>query len=167
MLHYYTGFPDYRVFLAFFIFLGPAEELLFYSQKAADIPKAVSASGISVGRNRVLQPIDELLLVLMRLRLGLFEQDLSYHFTVLQSTVSRVWTTWVNFLHHKLKELTIWMTKDVVQATFPTIFRTDYPTTRVIIDATEVYTEMPGLPEIQQLPFSHYKNHNTYKGWAG
>ena len=56
------------------------------------------------------------------------------------------------------------MTKDVVQATLPTIFRRDYPTTRVIIDATEVYIEMPCLPEIQQLTFSHYKNHNTYKG---
>ena len=59
------------------------------------------------------------------------------------------------------------MTKDVVQATLPTIFRRDYPTTRVIIDATEVYIEMPCRPEIQQLTYSHYKNHNTYKGLIG
>ena len=115
----------------------------------------------------VLQPMDELLLVLMRLRLGLFEQDLSYHFVVSQSTVSRAWTAWVYFLYHKLKKLPIWMTKDVVQATLPNIFRRDYLTTCVIIDATKVYIEMPCRPEIQQLTFSHYKNHNTYKGFIG
>ena len=59
------------------------------------------------------------------------------------------------------------MTKDVFQGTFPTIFRTDYPITGVIINVTEVYTEMPCLPEIQQLTFSHYKNHNVYKGLIG
>ena len=76
MFNYYTGFSDYKAVLAFFVFLGPAAHILFYSQKAADMPQATSASGISVGkkgRNRVLQPMDELLLVLMRLQLGLFE----------------------------------------------------------------------------------------------
>ena len=46
----------------------------------------------------------------------------------------------------------------------PQVFRERYPTTRVIIDATEVFIQQPVLPELQQLTFSTYKNHNTYKG---
>ena len=42
-----------------------------------------------------------------------------------------------------------------------------YPTTRVIIDATEIYVETPALPELQQMTFSSYKNDNTYKGLIG
>ena len=33
--------------------------------------------------------------------------------------------------------------------------------------ATEVFVEQPKLPELQQLTFSNYKNHNTYKGLIG
>ena len=73
----------------------------------------------------------------------------------------------MKFLYHKVKELSIWMTKDAVQAMLPNIFVRDYPTIHVIINATEVFIDMRRLPEIQQLTFSHYKNHNTYKGLIG
>ena len=49
----------------------------------------------------------------------------------------------------------------------PNAFKALYPTTRVIIDATEILVEQPALPELQQLTFSSYKNHNTYKGLIG
>ena len=56
------------------------------------------------------------------------------------------------------------MPKGLVQATMPEQFKRCYPTTRVIIDATEIYVEQPKLPELQQITFSNYKNDNTYKG---
>ena len=59
------------------------------------------------------------------------------------------------------------MSRDSVQATMPTMFKMDYSTTRIIIDSTEMYIEMPSMPEIQQLTFSRYKNHSTYKGLVG
>ena len=49
----------------------------------------------------------------------------------------------------------------------PKSFRDLYPTTRAIIDATEIFVEKPSVPEIQQRTFSSYKNHNTYKGLVG
>ena len=49
----------------------------------------------------------------------------------------------------------------------PQVFKNLYPTTRVVIDATEVFIQQPSLPELQQLTFSTYKNHNTYKGIIG
>ena len=46
----------------------------------------------------------------------------------------------------------------------PNAFKALYPTIRVIIDATEILVEQPALPELQQLTFSTYNNHNTLKG---
>ena len=37
----------------------------------------------------------------------------------------------------------------------------------MIIDATEIFVKQLALPELQQLTFSSYKNHNTYKGLIG
>ena len=33
--------------------------------------------------------------------------------------------------------------------------------------ATEIFVQQRALPELQQLTFSSYKNHNTYKGLIG
>ena len=40
-----------------------------------------------------LSSVDKFFLVLICLNLGLFEQDLAYHFNILQSTVSRIINT--------------------------------------------------------------------------
>ena len=45
----------------------------------------------------------------------------------------------------------------------PQTFKDKYPSTRVIINAMEVYVDQPKLPELQQMTFSSYKNSNTYK----
>ena len=66
-----------------------------------------------------------------------------------------------------MKEIPLWMLKGLVQATMLEQFKRLYPTTRVIIDATEIYVEQPKLPELQQITFSNYKNDNTYKGLVG
>ena len=68
--------------------------------------------------------------------------------------------------YHQLKDLPIWISRDAIQATKPAMFKREY-STRIIIDATELYIEMPSMPEIQELTFSHYKNHNTYKALVG
>ena len=45
----------------------------------------------------------------------------------------------------------------------PAVFKHLYPSTRCIIDPTEVYIQRPQDPTAQQLRFSSYKNHNTFK----
>lgn len=49
----------------------------------------------------------------------------------------------------------------------PKCFQELYPTTRVIIDATEIFIETTSLPEFQQMTFSSHRNHNTYKALVG
>ena len=47
--------------------------------------------------------IDELILFLVRIRLGLFQQDLAHRFNVHESTVSRKVVTWANYLYFFLE----------------------------------------------------------------
>lgn len=49
----------------------------------------------------------------------------------------------------------------------PSQFQVQYPNTRIIIDATEVFIQRPSDPYAQQLTFSSYKNHSTAKALAG
>ena len=42
-------------------------------------------------------------MTMVRLRLGLLEQDIAFRFQVSQSTVSRITCTWIIFLYLKLK----------------------------------------------------------------
>ena len=110
---------------------------------------------------------DELLLVLTRWRVGMLQQDLVARFELSQSHVSRIITTWVNAMFHRFKELEIWPTCEQTLPNLPEKVWEFCPTLRCIIDATEIYIEHPKNPEVQQLTFSMYKNHNTLKSLVG
>ena len=104
---------------------------------------------------------------MVRLHLGLFEQDIAYRFRVSQSTISRIAITWINLLYLQFKQIPLWPPKALSVSNMPKEFQKKYPSTRVVIDATEIYVEQPALPELQQLTYLKYKNHNTYKGLIG
>ena len=100
-------------------------------------------------------------MTLGRLRLGLFEEDLADRFGVHPSTVSLIFITWVNFLYFKFKDISLWPSSAKVQQHMPACFK-KYPTTRVIIDATEVQIVQPSDPAEQHMTFSTYKNTTTF-----
>ena len=166
---FHTGFPTYD-FMACFRYLGPAVSNLVYwssnSQKQESSGTPLRSKAPS-GRARRLQPVNEFFMTLVRLRLGLLEQDLADRFGISTSTVSRIFTTWINFLYLRLKDLPLWPPKEIIDTYMPQVFKCLYPTTRVIVDATEIYVEKPSLPDIQQMTFSSYKNNNTFKGLIG
>ena len=171
MIQFYTGFTSYKLLKACFDFLGPAVENLNYWGQGKDVETnndtLDGSDKSSKGRHRTLCPIDEFFLVMIRLRLGLLEKDLAYRFGMSQSTVSRILITWINFLYLQFQYIPFWPSKEMIVADMPESFRRLYPSTRVILDATEVRVEKPGLPNLQQAMFSNYKNTNTYKVLIG
>ena len=71
LIHFYTGFHTYALLLAFFEFLGPSVNSLQYWGGKSMCKKK---------RRSKLNPINQLFLTLIKLRLNLKEKDLAYRF---------------------------------------------------------------------------------------
>ena len=176
---FYTGFPDYATLLVFWEKISPCASNLTRWQYARH---KVNMSGDSNekfpylsdahvksngGRPRTLRPIDEFFLVLVRLRLGLFERDLSHRFNISTSTVSDIIITWLNFLYIEMGSWPLWIDRATVKENLPPVFKGKYEDTIVIIDCTEFRCEVPKDPSKQSELYSEYKSHDTFKGLIG
>lgn len=107
--------------------------------------------------------LESLLLSLMKLRKAKEDFELSLFFQVSTSTVSRIVITWINFLYFQLKELNIWPSEDILQDFRPVYFAEKFPSTRVILDATEIPIRKPSDVNSQSVTWSNYKHRNTIK----
>lgn len=106
--------------------------------------------------------MEEFTIVLLRLRRGFDVEVLSDLFGLNPSSISRIFTTWINFLFLELKFLISWPSKEQVKRNLPRAF-TYFPKTRSIIDCTEFFIQKPSLPSSQRITWSQYKHHNTLK----
>ena len=102
-----------------------------------------------------------------RLRRGFKGHHLANLYAVGQCTISRILIFWLNYMYLKFEQICIWPSKTVVIATMPDDFKDKFPNTRVIIDCTEVFCEMPSSLLLNSELFSSYKNHVTLKGLFG
>ena len=130
---FYTGIPDYTTFEIVFQSFGSAVNSLVYIGTNTNSAKLSSADHIKRGPKRVLDAEQEFFLVLVRLRLGLLEKDIASRAGISSSHFSRIWVTWLDFLHSKFRTYPIWPTKACVQQTMPKWFKEIYPSVRVII----------------------------------
>lgn len=105
---FYTGFPSYEALISFYKYIEPklskmqywkGENLVKESQ-----PYQLDDNKGKPGPSRKLTFLDEFLLVLMRLKAGLFVQDLADRFGISTSLVSRICITWINLLYHEPKD---------------------------------------------------------------
>ena len=119
------------------------------------------------GGTRKLSQKDELFLTLCKLRHDFPESDLAARFQVSQPTISRIFRTWVLCLSFSFQEIDIWPSKEHLSKFMPDAFKVAYPSTRVIIDATEFPIEKPSNPDVQATTWSSYKNRNTLKVLVG
>ena len=88
--------------------------------------------------------------VLVRLRTNVSVRELSRRLKITQSSFSRMFTTWINFLAKELEALNAFTAR--TRASRGASSFKNFPRTRMIIDCTEVYTERPsGLKARQQL----------------
>ena len=138
---FYTGFVNFGTFMVIFNSLSLiAGKLNYWNGK--DSLKEKGYLENDVKKKARPSKENETLLVFMRLRLGLLEQDLAQRFCVSVSTVSRVLITWYNVLAANLKHLIVWPSKEVIATNMPDCFK-KFPNTRIIIDCTEFFIEIP------------------------
>ena len=110
------------------------------------------------GRRRKLTPVEEFFMVMCCLQRGFALQHLSHLFGVATSTVSQIFTAWVNFMYLKFAQINIWPSREVVTKTMPEVFKDKY---------TEIKCEIPSSLLLNKELFSSYKNHTTLKGLIG
>ena len=167
MLKFYTGLPDAETFEIVFGYLGPAVNNLVYVGSSTAGGKIDSEGYTKCGPKRTFSPKQELFIVLARLRCALLEQDLAFRLGISVAHVSRICTTWIDFLHSRLRSLPIWAPRQAIDMTMPKCFKESYPSTRVIIDCSEIFIEKPSSLRSQSVTYSSYKHHNTAKGLIG
>ena len=114
-----------------------------------------------LGRPRML------VMVLMKLRLGLFNRDLAYRFNISSSVVSEIFRMCIRFLRSELQVLTQLPPKDVIKLHMPSFFKEFYPRTTIIIDCTEIEMKWPSALNNQSACYSSYKSRTTMKALVG
>ena len=115
-----------------------------------------------------LSKFQELVTVLLKLRLNAPLQDLAYRFRTSVSTVSTTFVAWMVVMDARLSLFISWPDCEDLWATIPQCFQYSFgKKTTVIIDCFEVFTDRPGSLLARAQTFSSYKQHNTIKVLIG
>ena len=103
-----------------------------------------------------------LLLALMKIRLGLLHMDLANRFSISISLCSQIFGSWVRAMALALRSMIYMPEQDVISATTPQRFHS-VRGLHTIIDASELFIETQKDPKLQSSTWSSYKHHNTLK----
>ncbi|XP_074502270.1 uncharacterized protein LOC141773958 isoform X1 [Sebastes fasciatus] len=163
LITFYTGFKDYITLMAVFMALQPtAENMEGWSQKQAD--QHTMTNGF---KEQSLPLIDQFFLFLCHLRQGFLVQDLAIRFNVSQATVSRICTTWTNFLYYMLGSVLVWPLRETVNKCMPLSLKNTFPRTRVILDCTEIHVKRASSTALDSETYFHCKGTTTLKSLVG
>ena len=122
------------------------------------------SSHISVTAQSSLSGFQQLVLVLLKLRLDLPIQFLGFLFSVSHATASRTFNTVLDVLFKRTMFLIKWPSREELQLTMPGDFLQSFGNrVAVIIDCFEVFTDRPTNLMARAQTWSNYKHHNTIK----
>nr|XP_022297875.1 uncharacterized protein LOC111107145 [Crassostrea virginica] len=108
---------------------------------------------------------NQLLIVLMKLKLNLKDTDLAHRFCVSRTTISNIFNTLLNALHKMLYD-------GVVDTCFPSQLKckgsmpksfAEFYSARASMDAIETTQDIPGHLDTQAMAYSSYKSQHTVK----
>ena len=102
-VRYYTGLPSYACLKAVYDFVSIGLPNSFTSGKKT--------------------PFEQFAITLMKLRLNLGDQDLSYRFAISQATISNYYSAWIDVLYTKLSSLIGLPERSELMKTMPSEFR--------------------------------------------
>ena len=170
-VRFYTGFQNVSSLHALFEYFQPKLDRIHYwrgptSSKVSNLSYQQSSQSQKPGPKCSLSQLEEFIFVLMRLKFGLFMNDFSERFGISTGHASKIFISWINFLFHELPLLFLFPSQERIRKDMPQQFK-DYPSTRIIIYCTEIFTEIPSTLKSQSQTWSQYKHHNTWKAPVG
>ena len=140
---FYTGFSSFTVLMSLFRLVSVA------------IPN---------GGATKLGKFEYFTLTLMKLRLNASNYDLGFWFGICESTVSRVFSRWIEAMDVRLSFLISWPERESLQKTMPFSFQQNYGLkVTSIIDCSEIFIEKPSDLLAKSCTWSQYKHYNTAK----
>ena len=144
----YTGLPSYEVLIVGFDHVAP------------HVSRRLGCT--------TLNRFQEFVMVLMKLRLNVPFQDLTYRFELSLSSVSRIFTSWIVAMDLRLSCFIHWPDREQLWKTMPMCFQYTFGrNVTVIIDCFEVFINKPTNLFARAQTFSSYKHHNTIKVLIG
>ena len=174
LMKLYTGCPNYQIFLFIFNKVKPKVRKLQYHKGK------ITSNNINTTKNYQNSPTkpgcrgkpgpcselnteNQLLLTLMKVRLDLHVEDLSFRFGLCKASVSRIISTWIPFLGMELQPLIYWPTVEDTLSYTPICFVGNLKKVEGIIDCTEQRIATPSNAKMQYQTYSQYKSANTLK----
>ncbi|KAJ8927219.1 hypothetical protein NQ314_020341 [Rhamnusium bicolor] len=152
LINVYTGLPDKALFMAVFKYLD--SQNFHYN---------LGWSVVNISR------INQFLMTCMKLKLNPIHKDLALRFGCSVATVSNIVITWLHVMHvclyKKFLENQI-PTRHKNKTCMPSSF-SPFTNCKMVIDCTEIYTEVPSQLDKQKYTYSSYKHRNTLKGLVG
>ncbi|XP_052225020.1 uncharacterized protein LOC127840648 [Dreissena polymorpha] len=106
---------------------------------------------------------DQILAVLIRLRLGLSFKDIARRFGVSTPLASKMFKSWMTIMADNLSDCVCWLPRETIRRTLPGSFDETYPRTTCIIDCSEIFIPRPFSLKARAQTWSTYKSHNTAK----
>ena len=161
---FYTGIESVSLFEKLSEFIRPYVKRRWLGSKLTStaLKRKFSKQPNRMGPKRKLDAKDEFLMLCMRLRLGLLEQDLANRFNISLTTTSRIVRSWLKVSANILKSFVFIPDQGSLNAVKPPQFK-GISNLHTIIDATELFIETPKGLVNQRLTWSNYKHHNTLK----
>lgn len=161
---FYTGIGKLSIFHKLHDFISPFVKRRWRgcSVVSTRVKRLFVKSPKKFGPKRKLSSVDEFLLVLMRIRLGLLNKDLASRFGISTCLCSQVFQTWLDPMSKVIGRLVFWPNKEQVVATKPDRY-VHLPDLVSIIDCSEIFIETPKNLQLQFSTWSDYKHHNTLK----
>ena len=160
-MRFYTGIASVALFNTVFTLIKsyiPHIEYWKGPKHAMRILKRTGRKKMSASLN----PHDEFLLTLMRLRLRLLNGDIADRFYILPTKSSFIFTISIKLLSKLLKNLVAWLPLETIRDNLrETFIKTGNNKCRVILDGAEAFVERPKSLDCQAATWSDYKHHNT------
>ncbi|KAM7303515.1 uncharacterized protein ISCGN_013470 [Ixodes scapularis] len=140
-------------------------DIFFYTGLHADVFKELVKVVPQFATTNFMMPVEQqLLLTLMKLRLGLIYGDLSRRFAVSVSTVGNIFRAMLATLGQVLRNVVVWLSRDTIFRNIPRSFEENgFAGTTCILDCTEVFLQRPKKLLARAQTYSSYKGHNTVK----